>query len=67
MIIKKIFRGTWVAQSVERPTIDLDASCDLRVVRLCPAQWAPHSAWRLLKILTLRFPLCTTTPAHVLS
>lgn len=34
-------RGTWVAQSVKCPTLDLSSGLDLRVVGSSPL-WAPH-------------------------
>lgn len=37
-------RGTWVAQSVECPTLSLGSGHGLRVERSSPA-WAPHSVW----------------------
>ena len=35
------FKGTWVAQSVKRPTLDFSSGHDLTVMRLSPCQ-APH-------------------------
>ena len=43
-------RGTWVAQSVKRPTLDFSSSHDLRILGLSPAA---GSRWSLLKILSL--------------
>jgi len=40
MAVKKELRGTWVAQSVKPPTLDLSSGLDLRVMNSSLA-WAP--------------------------
>ena len=42
----------WVAQSVECLILDFSSGNDLKAVG-----WSPHSAWSLLKILSLPLPL----------
>ena len=54
-------RGAWVAQSVERPTLDFGSG-------QIPGSWdqglhqSPHWAWSLFEILALSLSLCPSTP-----
>ena len=46
---KTYLRGTWVAQPVKHPTLDLSLGLDLKVVRVQAWPWALHWVWNLLK------------------
>ena len=59
-------RGTWVAQSIKRPTLEFGSGQDPTVVG-----WSPHQAlpwvWSLLEILYLSLYHCSSLPLLMLS
>ena len=58
----KVLGDTWVAQSVECPTLDFGSDHDLRVVRLTPLSGSAldtESAWNSLSLCLCSTPCCT--------
>ena len=55
--------GSWVAQSIKQPTLDVGSGHDLAAPEFKPASGSARTVWRLLGILSL--PLSAPLlPAH---